>query len=595
MTTRSVAQSTRPMPTRPFSATRPAPGGPGGRVAPVEDSSSPFLPLGLLALVIAAPPLSRQYLVSWLWIGGLFLNVVFRMYGAPAGSGAASPQVRSRRLAISFLLEGVLWAGLILSFVPLELDRSGLLCAAVAGAVLLSTLAPNARSAPLLLGVGWLAPVAALALHGTKGLTLAGILALWMVGVIWLGAVRPEPMRRRRGPDTVVPGGGWSKRGVHLAVQSSAVPTFALQDGSIFEINSAAAALLGRRTSECIGRRFAELAEVDPVNAFDLALGLREGTVGATLRLEGETPEQRRRVRIRAGRFASGERFGVVTVDVPATTIAPHTRGPATGPAQLVPMDLRAAAQEIAPVGVAPPDPAREVDLPLDPGEPAEPAAGGEAVPVPHSVVPAAPAPISAGDVYERLPILAWVVDSSDRVIVTQGGERARWGMREEIPGRQVWREAFLYRAHSADRVDQAVAEAREGRPSYDILVERRSATGGVLLLRSHVVPLAGKAAEGIEGAQQPLVLVMDTIASPREVLETERLRRRKDHYKSLVEASPNLVWACDANFRFTFASRRAARELYGYSVEDMIGVSLGVLLNPSEDQAAARPAGWRM
>jgi diguanylate cyclase (GGDEF)-like protein/PAS domain S-box-containing protein len=84
---------------------------------------------------------------------------------------------------------------------------------------------------------------------------------------------------------------------------------------------------------------------------------------------------------------------------------------------------------------------------------------------------------------------------------------------------------------------------------------------------------------------------VLDTIASARELMEYERMRQRKDHYKSLVEASPNLIWSCDANFSFSFVSRRACRELYGYAVDDLVGVSVGVLLNPAADQTMARRA----
>ena len=153
---------------------------------------------------------------------------------------------------------------------------------------------------------------------------------------------------------------------------------------------------------------------------------------------------------------------------------------------------------------------------------------------------------------------------------------------------RPRWWDAFAFQARSREAFQAAVQAAVAGRPTYDLLVERASESGGRLALRSHIVSTPWPDAQG---QSHPAALVLDTIASARELMENDRLRRRKDHYKSLVEASPNLIWACDARFRFTFVSRRACRDLYGYATEDLIGVSLGLLLNPAADQTAARRA----
>jgi diguanylate cyclase (GGDEF)-like protein/PAS domain S-box-containing protein len=76
-----------------------------------------------------------------------------------------------------------------------------------------------------------------------------------------------------------------------------------------------------------------------------------------------------------------------------------------------------------------------------------------------------------------------------------------------------------------------------------------------------------------------------------RELLEVERLRLSKAQYKDLVEASPNLIWACDGAFRFTFVSRRACRDVYGHTVEELVGKPMTVLLDPLTDQTSTRTA----
>ena len=65
-------------------------------------------------------------------------------------------------------------------------------------------------------------------------------------------------------------------------------------------------------------------------------------------------------------------------------------------------------------------------------------------------------------------------------------------------------------------------------------------------------------------------VLVLDTIASHAELIELDRLKRSKSQYKSLVEASANLIWACNHEFIITFVSRRATREIYGYETREL-------------------------
>jgi PAS domain S-box-containing protein len=83
----------------------------------------------------------------------------------------------------------------------------------------------------------------------------------------------------------------------------------------------------------------------------------------------------------------------------------------------------------------------------------------------------------------------------------------------------------------------------------------------------------------------------MDTIASPVELLEIDQLKRSKAQYKSLVEASASLIWACDADFTLTFASRRAARNIYGYETRELLGQPVDILLPTDAEQPALRRA----
>jgi diguanylate cyclase (GGDEF)-like protein/PAS domain S-box-containing protein len=568
----------RPVADRPQAPVRPA----SLRAPATDDAPWQLIPASLLLLVLASPSLTYERISSWLWIGAISLNVLVRL--AAAGEARVSPVTGARAQRVSYFADGLLWSGFLLSIEPMGAEFAARSCAAIAGAMLISSLAPAGRSSPFTLTLGWIAPVIVLGVHATGGAALACGLALWLASVVWLGSARTEGSARPS------PGAsaGWSRRGIRLAVQSTTAPMIAVQDGRIFEINDTAADLLGRRAGDCLGRRLGELASLDPVNVFDLAHGAHDGIFPAALHVAGESEPSYHRVRVRVGRWGVRERIAVVSFEIHEPDV-PVAR----------PLDLR----DIPPIRVpervephmamAVAAPAREVadELAQDPAQ----EAAVPAVALAQEVIfPTAPVPAPANDdpaaVLSTLPILAWVVDADDRIILTQGGDPRRWGLREGDQPRPAWRDAFHYRTAAREAIERALAGARAGHPAYDIVVERRSASGGTLMLRSHVVPLPGGMLSADAGAG-PLCLVMDTVASAHELLKNERLRRRKEQYKSLVEASPNLVWACDANFRFTFASRRAARDLYGYSVDDMIGVSVGVLLDPAIDQTGARRA----
>jgi len=580
-------------------------------------------PASFLILGFVGSGLSARNADSWFWIGALALNVIVRLLipveptpaGRRAAEAASGRALRWR--AASYLLDAVLWAGLVLSIEPLPAVMATRVAGSLAGAMLLSALSSASRSTPMGLALAWTVPALAIAVHATSGGAISVGLLVWMASVVWFGATRPvpTPARRVRVEPTAPASGGSTRRGVQLAIQTSMAPMIAVHDGRVFEINPAAAALLGQISFDCVGRRIGELAVFDPPNALDLSQAAREGPVRVKMHpvaLPGAEPIA---VRVKAGHSRSGELISVLAVDAPAL-LAPVPK-PA---APAVEKPVRPQAPTIPPV-----PPGIPVDLHLE-SEPRvlagqfasvpspEPsvlgagalgirraAAGAEApapkpavAPKPGAPAPPPPAPEGARsasrlpNLLAKLPVLAWVVDGDGRVVHTHSEEVRRWGMKIGPHMRPRWWDAFVYQARSRDAFLKALESAVLGRPTYDLLIERASPSGGRLALRSHIVPVHWPDAQGRE---QPSALVLDTVASAHELLENDRVRRRKEHYKSLVEASPNLIWSCDANFRFTFVSRRACRELYGYAVDELIGLSVGVLLNPGADQAPARRA----
>jgi diguanylate cyclase (GGDEF)-like protein/PAS domain S-box-containing protein len=606
-------------------------------------------PANFLILGFAGLGLPAANAISWVWIAALAVNVIARLAIAPdapsgrrQGGGAMPASARWR--ALSFLVDAVLWAGLVISVTPLPGALATRLGGSLAGAVLMSSLSTASRSTPLGLALAWMVPIAAIALHASSGPVIAVGLLLWVTSVVWLGATRPvpPPQRTARVDPSTGPSSGSTRRGVQLAIQASAAPMMAVHNGRVFEINPSAALLLGGITFDCIGRRLNELAVFEPPNALELAQLARHGPIPALMRALGKPLAERVPVRIKVGQSRSGDLLTVVAVEAPAeaagagttamgdamsvlatppppTIPGEHPRPSTQGievaegdieiPATIARLDPPRARPAAAPTAATAPAPVIAagpvIDAPLLPvagtaaavpmaeGAPVDAAgsvadAGERAAASLAASVSALAAPAAAPDLLAKLPVLAWVVDAQGRVVHAHSPDVRRWGMKIGPTQRPRWWDAFVYQARSRDSFLEAVQRAAQGRPTFDLLVERASHSGGRLALRSHIVPLSWPDEQGVA---QDSVLVLDTIASARELLEIDRLRRRKEHYKSLVEVSPNLIWACDASFRFTFVSRRACRELYGYAVDDLVGISIGVLLNPAADQTAARRA----
>ena len=200
-----------------------------------------------------------------------------------------------------------------------------------------------------------------------------------------------------------------------------------------------------------------------------------------------------------------------------------------------------------------------------------------------------------SGEILARLPGLVWNVDSLGRVIEMRGEAPWRWGLKVEVEKRPLWNAAFEFDETCRADVERALAGAIAGQSTFDVLNRRTTRNGAVVMLRSHFVPFSLPPAAG-PGATNASALVMDTIASPQGLLEIERLRRSRAQYKSLVDASASLIWACDAQYRLTFASRRAAREIYRCEPHHLIGRNVAKLLADgiSQPEAVRAFAGLR-
>jgi diguanylate cyclase (GGDEF)-like protein/PAS domain S-box-containing protein len=535
----------------------------------------------------------------WLFIAALALNIVVRLaipVDDSVPGGRRKQEQRSAAMkwrAASYLLDAALWTALVFSIDPMPAVMATRVGGALGGAILLSSLSSATRSTPLGLAAGWLIPVVAVAVHAASGPMIGLGLAFWMVSVVWLGATRPEPevAASTRAAEQTVASAGSTRRGVQLAIQASTAPMIAIHEGRVFEINPAAAAVLGAISYDCVGRRINELALFDPPNALDLAQASRDGSIQAVVLPVAQPRTDATPVRIKVGRTRGGDLLTVLALEPrkPVAVLA-EVLPPADEPLSKKGIEVVEGDAFLATARSARVPPGMELGITRTPTALLPQAAPVAAPPVaePEPLAAAQPAKPALPDVLAQLPVLAWVVDENGRVVHAHTPEIKRWGMKIGANLKPRWWDAFVYQAKSREAVLKALQSAVRGKPTYDLLVERSSHSGGRLALRTHIVPVSWPDGQGGEVAS---ALVMDTVASARELMEMDRLRRRKDHYKSLVEASPNLIWACDANFRFTFVSRRACRDLYGYAVDDLVGISLGVLLDPTADQTSARRA----
>lgn len=83
-------------------------------------------------------------------------------------------------------------------------------------------------------------------------------------------------------------------------------------------------------------------------------------------------------------------------------------------------------------------------------------------------------------------------------------------------------------------------------------------------------VILRGQSVRGTDG--RAIRLVLSIVDNSERRSAEQRLAESERRYRALVEASPSLIWVCDARGRLTFVSDRACRDLYGSEPREMIG-----------------------
>jgi diguanylate cyclase (GGDEF)-like protein/PAS domain S-box-containing protein len=64
----------------------------------------------------------------------------------------------------------------------------------------------------------------------------------------------------------------------------------------------------------------------------------------------------------------------------------------------------------------------------------------------------------------------------------------------------------------------------------------------------------------------------MSIVDNTEHRLAEHRLIDSERRYRALVEASPSLIWVCDAGGRITFVSERACRDMFGAEPREMLG-----------------------
>jgi two-component system cell cycle sensor histidine kinase/response regulator CckA len=106
--------------------------------------------------------------------------------------------------------------------------------------------------------------------------------------------------------------------------------------------------------------------------------------------------------------------------------------------------------------------------------------------------------------------------------------------------------------------------DASERRLEYDLEYRMIAADGRSVWLHDVVAVI-----HNVSGSNQHRGFLID-MTDHRHA--QEELRRREKQYRNLVETSNDLIWAVDAEGRWTFINRGAAQRIYGYEPEEMIG-----------------------
>ncbi len=617
----------------------------------IERRLLPALLLVALVAAAGAAALHASWIWGWLALAATVAAVRFLLGTIYADArNPIAPQARcARQYLACAVADAVLWAAL-LGLVPRpDLFVAGAGGFAAAGAVMLAALSfgtwPRVWTAYVAAWAGILALAAVRTDGALSGFALG--FPLWLLAAWWLG--RQQPLARHaeaRSAHALF--SNPTKFGWQAAIHAMPTPVIVARNGRIIEINRSACEFFGRAERSILGTSLSESLIADPAEALQPEKHKSEASAEVRVRAADRTFEGA----LWTGRVRYMEPGRPGSIMVLALTRAMQD-APAPPSITLTDDAQRFASWMGASVGAGGTPWYRdergllvlpaEFASPLDAVAPAD----AQAFPLSHLVggsererinavwreaqrngtvfdEPVAlrdaqgiarerrvvcvargasvggvaavigtladprplPAPVPVdrpADLLTRLPVLVWIVDAVGRVDGAAGADPRRWGLVLETRIRPSWEAAFAFKPESFATVQAALDGALQGKPTFDVRTARSGPSGGRLNLRSHFVPFEGK---GLRAA-----LVMDTIASPTELTEIDRLKRSKAQYKALVEASASLIWACDADFTITFASRRAARDIYGYEVRELLGKSAAMLLPDDGEQPAVRRA----
>ncbi len=580
-------------------------------------------------------------------------RVLIGLRGLAPRRSARSISVLGILFVASHIAQAALWVPL-LGAAPGSTAQSAVRTAtALAAAMLLSAVSLRGwRNGWLAALAGWgaAAVIAAIGLWDSMPAAAIGLL-LWLPATAWAGlipisAAASSALARPARAQLAALHAGSTRRGAALAIHAASVPMIGIHDGRIFDMNKSAEAFLGRLASQCLGRPATELLKLDPPAALDAAYPadernalVRAGAPGAE-----DTAVPPMMAHIQVGRSPGHAAIIVMAlapraVDLAARELGNDARRLAswlgaddsqawyrdeTGRLFLPKrfdaggaLELNAEPDGFPLAALVSPEERPSIDalyreqvaagqtfdecLTLTDAQGvarsmrvvclSRPRAGGHAGAAIGVICDSAASEkgaVARSDLLSELPVLIWLIDGSGRVVHAHARDVKKWGMRVEPRLRPTWASALSLQPGSPEPFERSVLQALAGKPTFDLLNYRTGPSGGRLALRSHFVPFPTPAGDG---KTRRAVMVMDTIASVRELLENELVRLSKAQYKDLVEASPNLIWACDAAFRLTFLSRRACRDVYGHAVEELLGAPMGRLLDPGVDQTAARQA----
>ena len=604
-----------------------------------------LLLVGAVAALASMRTGANALAIAWLVLYGV--NAAIRFVIATEYVTARRALLANTRGGKIYLTTAVvdvaLWT-LLLALVPNPAAFvSGPGAYAAAGAVLLASLSyggwPRVWTIYVLAWIGVFA-IGAWRAEGDMPTFVMGF-PLWLLAAWWIG--RQQPMARhveRNVQQTMA--SNLTRFGWQAAIHAMPTPVIVARNDRVVEVNRSACEFIGRGEQAIVGNLVAECLIADPADALDPVKHPSQSSVAVEMQPAGRTFDGA----VWSGRVRFMEPGRESSVIVIALTKAAHEpMGPARlledarrfaqwmGGTQGLPWYRDESGELVLPREFpAPPDrlPAADpIEFPLgyllpeseraringvykeflragavfdehmslrDTGGVARlvrvicatrPPVGNAVAPVIGTIAAAKAVqerPLDAtADLLARLPVLVWLVDAQGRVVHAQSTDPRRWGLRVETRLRPQWDEAFEFKSESRAAMLSALQKSLSGTPVFDVVNARTSRSGGRLALRSHFVPYTSND----PSKKLQAVLVLDTIASHTELIELDRLKRSKSQYKSLVEASANLIWACDDKFNVTFVSRRATREIYGYEMRELLGRSVEVLLPSDIDQPA--------